>query len=363
MSDEKKKIGILTFHCSNNYGAVLQAYALCRTIQKIYKDSDVQVIDYRCEGTVTKTSFFNLKKKNGFVRALLHYRQINSINKKFDKFRNKYLNLSKTYITKDNLKMHSNDFDVIISGSDQVWNLTWSGNDAVYFQDFNENDRSKFSYAASFGFEKLDHDQIPFYKNLLQRFSKISVREESGKRIIEEQLGLHAEKHIDPTLLFSSDEWRKIAIAPKFKRKFILVYMVPKQKSVISYANRLSKETGLPILMLSKNFEPINAKHVGDSSPEEFVGWFEHAEYVVTNSFHGTAFSLIFHKKLSVELNNIRGLNIRSKDLLETCGIKSDVESDNSIIKIDRIDWEKVDQNLQRERVKSNKYLSTLLFN
>lgn len=357
----RKKIGILTFHCANNFGAVLQAYALRVFLQGVYQDADIQIIDYKCKETEPKIRFSELREKKGFLGAALHYGQIRSMNQKFDQFRAGYLNLSESCRSRDSLQTQIGAYRAVISGSDQVWNLTWSGNDDVYFQNFNHHDSGKFSYAASFGFERLNAEQVPFYRESLRRFAGISVREEAGKRIVEEQLGLRAERHIDPTLLLGAEEWRKIAAMPKIKGKYILVYMVPKQNSVVSYAERLRKETGLPIVMLSKNLKPVNAKHAGDSSPQEFLGWFANAEYVVTNSFHGTAFSLIFHKKFCIELNNSRGLNIRSRDLLEICGAAIHWPPDKGIIRLDKMDWETVEHNLQKERKKSGRYLSGLL--
>lgn len=357
MSEKQKKIGILTFHCSNNYGAVLQAYALRKTLSDLYESSDVHVINYRCEGTVSKTSFKDLRIKKGLAGAILHYRQINSINRKFEDFRKEYLQLTTPYKDKNTLKKDIADYDMVISGSDQVWNLKWSDGDEVYFQDFNDSN-NKFSYAASFGFNTLEDSLQPLYKKHLKEFNKISVREDSGKDIIEKQLGLKAEKHVDPTLLLSREEWSSIAKKPNIKGKYILVYMVPKQDSVIEYAVELSKKTKLPIVMLSKNLKPLNAIHAGDSSPEEFVGWFENAEYVVTNSFHGTAFSIIFGKKLCIELNNLRGLNIRSKNLLELCGLN--INNTEDILCFENMDWKIVEKNLSYERKNALDYLSGL---
>ena len=355
----KGKIGILTFHCSNNYGAVLQAYALRQTLERLHPQNEVCVINYRCKGTITPTSFTDIKKKKGLIGALLHYKQINHMNEKFDLFRKNHLHLSKEYYKVEDLKRDMDEFDVVISGSDQVWNLRWSDGDTVYFQTFHDQNQKKYSYAASFGFQELDEDLISEYKAALQKFNAISVREKSGLDIIEKQLGLTGHHNIDPTLLLDKEDWSKLAKVPQLKGKYILVYMVPKQQSIIDRAISLRKITGLPIVMLSKNLRPANVIHRGESSPEEYVGWFKNAEFVVTNSFHGTAFSCIFQKNLWIDLNTERGFNTRSKSLLDLCGLEYRI-SDDGIAEVFKDDWLQSKDFLEREKARSEQFLTML---
>ena len=356
---ENITIGILTFHCTNNYGAVLQAYALRKVLSKLDARYDTHIIDYRCKETITATSFKDIKKKKGLVGAVLHYRQINKMNAKFDCFRKNFLNLSKTYNATEELAADIDEYDALISGSDQVWNLRWSDGDTVYFQDFHEQNEKKYSYAASFGFTNLDESRVDFYKETLKKFNQISVREKSGKELVEGQLGLKAIQHIDPTLLLTASEWSEIAKSPDVNGKYILVYMVPKQDSIIEHAMKLKKETGLPIVMLSKNLKPLNVIHRGDSSPEEYVGWFKNAEYVVTNSFHGTAFSCIFNKNIWIDLNTERGFNTRSSSLIELCGLSAYVSKDG-VAEIPSEAWKDSKETLQEERKRAEQYLLTI---
>lgn len=360
MSAGKNKIGILTFHCSNNYGAVLQAYALKSALQSLHPNHDVTIVDYRCKETISPVSFADIKRKRGIKGALLHYGQIQSVAKKFNHFRSKNLNLSVPYQDKTKLAEDIEQYDALVSGSDQVWNRVWSGGDDVYFQDFHCENQKKYSYAASFGFEKLKQEEIERYRNYLSDFHRISVREKSGVKIVRDQLALNAERHLDPTLLLEAEQWNKIAIDPKISGKYILVYMVPKQKNVTDFAQLLSKKTGYPIVMLSKNLKPYHVRHEGNSSPEEFIGWFKNAEYIVTNSFHGTAFSLIYHKKFCIDLHNVRGLNVRSKDLLDLCGLEYTLPKQNKMLVFDSTDWSKVDRKIQEERDLAYEYLATV---
>ncbi len=359
MSEKKRKIGILTFHCSNNYGAVLQAYALRSVLEQLYPMHDVQIINYRCKGTITPTAFSDIKQKKGMVGAVLHYSQINKMNRKFNTFRKKYLNLTKEYESTGCIAKDINLYDAIVSGSDQVWNLKWSDGDLVYFQDFHKEKQKKCSYAASFGFTILEKDKVELYKSKLSDFNNISVRESSGLDIVNNQLGLKAEHNIDPTLLLSDDEWSRIATEPSIKQKYILVYMVPKQASIINHAFELHKKTKLPIVILSKNLRPVNVIHKGDSSPEEFVGWFKNAEYVLTNSFHGTAFSCIFKKNLWIDLKTERGFNTRSESLIKLCGLEKNIK--NNIVSISSDEWASSYGVINTEREKSRNLLGKLL--
>lgn len=351
-------IGILTFHCTDNYGAVLQAYALKEVLSNQFPNYEAAVVDYKCKETITETKLRSMIRNKGLRHTLLHYLSIKLTNIKFERFRKNNLNLTNEYYSSDELQVDADKFEFFISGSDQVWNLVWSGNDEIYFQTFNQNRDKRISYAASFGFERLNDDLADFYRNSLAQFKGISVREESAKQIVEQQLGLVAERHIDPTLLLDRKQWATIGVKPKTD-KYILVYMVPKQDSVIDFAIDLGKKTGLQVILLSQSLTPFGVCHIRSASPEEFVGWIANAQYVVTNSFHGTAFSIIFHKKFFLELNNLRGLNVRSRDLLELCSIP--YKNEGSIVAVDMDNWESVDHRLRQEQLYSQDYFRRMI--
>lgn len=357
--DKTGKIGILTFHCTNNYGAVLQAYALKQFIQALCPGREVRVIDYRCEGTISKADFESLRKKNGLVKAAFSYPQAHVKNERFETFRREMLNLTKPYFEKTSLKVDMDGFDAVISGSDQVWNRRWSDGDDVYFQDYHDQNNKKWSYAASFGFATLEgREQIELYRQYLQQFSHISVREDTGLQIVRDQLGLPVEQHVDPTLLLTQDMWNDIADESRCGGRYILLYMVPKQDDLIAYAIRLGKKTGLPVVMLSQSIRLLGVRHAGNSSPQEFVGYFKNAEHIVTNSFHGTAFSVIYHKNLHLNLQTPRGFNVRSKSLLGVCGLPC--QGQGNMVHLEDVDWDAADRCLDAERNRAEAYLRPL---
>ena len=166
--------------------------------------------------------------------------------------------------------------------------------------------------------------------------------------------------HIDPTLLLNKDEWQKISVK-KIDKPYILVFNVKPVKSLIDFAEKLSKKTGIPVVYITDNPQKKrkNFTYVSAPTVEEFLGYFANADYTVTNSFHGTAFSVIFHKNMFVEYETAKGFNHRAKNLLQTIGINREIK-DGEAVTTD-IDWNKVDNILQAERKLSLDYLKDII--
>ncbi|QFJ56300.1 polysaccharide pyruvyl transferase family protein (plasmid) [Pseudobutyrivibrio xylanivorans] len=212
------------------------------------------------------------------------------------------------------------------------------------------------AYAASFGTEKL-FDGDPFnYKKLLADFNSISVRERSGVDIVKSESGRDSEVTLDPTLLLTKQEWMSAVGKRPLKEKFIFVYYIRESKDLLEYAKRLSEKTGYKIVN-AKNSPEFFAK----CSPSDFLAWIYYSEYFVTNSFHGTVFSLLFNKKFAIELDNGKTVNNRSKELLETVKVDRTLSLDN----IDRIneetDYSAVECILETERAKSIEFIKKAL--
>lgn len=362
MVSEKEKIGILTFHASNNYGAVLQTYALKKTLQDIYPQFHVGVIDYRGKGTTSSSKIRDIYRKKGIIGGTLHYHQIKSMAKRFDVFRHNYLNLSEQFTEAAQIREVMKSYRAIVSGSDQVWNLKVSKGDTTYFQDFHQENKKKYSYAASIGTTSISDDSVDIYKKYLPSFTWLSVRENSAKELLESILERSVIQNVDPTLLLDKDDWDKIAKKPNIRKGYILVYMVPKQENIIQYAIQLRKRTGLQIVMLSKNLLPMDVIHKGNSSPEEFVGLFRDAEYVLTNSFHGTAFACIYKKNLWADLQSAKGFNTRIESLVKLHGLEKCIEHER-FVSIARSDWKESRENLDKEINNSKGYLRKMIGN
>lgn len=352
------KIGIITYHRALNYGAVLQAYALQRYLEKIGIDSDI--IDYRCPYIEyfykpLKASF--IKQTSAFFRELIYYKNNYEKRRKFESFIKKNIKTSQTVSTKKELTALSNEYDYIFTGSDQVWNFKWSGFDKAYFLDFCESDK-KFSYAASFGFDKIPENQREEYKHLLQDFQRISVRESSGKEIIEDLLSRKdAIISLDPTCLIDSEEWDEILEEPK-EKGYVLVYTLENSPKLIDYAIRLSKKKGVKLFYISDaKKKTVDAKYKGFMSPAEFVGLYKNAGYVVTNSFHGLMFSVIFKKQFYLAYQECLGApNARLVDFIADFRLTKRVLKEKTELFEEEIDYSFIREKMLSKIEETRKY-------
>lgn len=343
MSD--KKIATLTFHRAINYGAVLQCYALQRSIEKLGCASEV--IDYRSgflEALHNPHDISKYKSVLHYLYAVLKNRVKKDNRKAFADFREKYIKLSRPCGRKD-IKSAADLYDAVIVGSDQVWNYKCTGFDETYFLDFLTDGSKKYSYAASIGI-RLDSDEIRGkYKNLLSDFSVLSVREAQGRDELE-AIGLSAEVSLDPTLLLSAGEWRALEERPKIKTgKYVLVYAITATPAIFKIAEKISEKYGLRILYINEFlFNKRGVKNISKISPGEWLWLFDNAEYIVTNSFHGTAFSINFKKQFYAEPLPVKtNVNSRISDLLDLLGLKGRIIKNPDDIDFSGINYESAD--------------------
>ena len=316
-----KKIGILTFHGADNLGAVLQAYALCEFIDKEI-NFRTEIIDYECE-EVEKTRYVqggNFVKK---IPLALYYRiKPHS----FDRFRKKNLMLSSNKYKKENIKKCNTMYSTFVAGSDQIWNIGCSGNDTTYFLDFVEQEKRKISYAASMGTTEIEKEKVDELKNYLNSFDAISVREASSIK----KLDLPKDTSIlpDPVFLLTLEQWRRVATKRKLKKRYIFVYLIQEDVNVLTSAKKYAKENECDIIINKKSVEFIL-----NNAPDHFLWWIENAEAVFTNSFHGTAFSIIFEKLLGADIILKNGKhNNRIEELLDSAGLKECIISEENYV-------------------------------
>lgn len=353
-----KKVGIVTFHRALNYGAVLQSYALQRVISS--SGAECEIVDYICPKIKKDYAPFRIYRNDfikSFAKSLIMYRRRAKRRDSFKPFFDNYLVKSKKQYTSENIDTLKNDYDLFVSGSDQVWSPGCAGFDPVYFLTF-ADDNQKYSYAASFARTTLPQEKINEYQKRLSGFRKFSVREESGERLVKELTGRDAVTHLDPTLLISSEEWGKIAIS-KIDKPYILIFTANPQVSLLDFALKLSKEKKLPVYYINDapHINRNGIKYIVAPSVEEFVGYFKGAEYVITNSFHGTALSVIFNRNLFVEFKNKSGRNIRSEELLKMLGIEREITDGNC--EETKIDWSDVNLKIKEYTNESLIYLSS----
>lgn len=362
------KVGIITFHRAINYGAVLQTLALQKTIEKF--NVEVEVIDYRCKTIEDNYSNIRIKKNRIFkdsFNSILSYSIRKSKKDKFYKFNKKNLNLSKeVYYSNKNLKNANSIYDIFITGSDQVWDNKCVNFDSSYFLSFVDESRKKNSYAASFAFSKLPIELTEEYRKRLCNFENISVREEAGKSIFTNLLNRDISVDLDPTLLLDRNEWSLYAEDNFQKEKYILLYSVNKPKELFKYAEDISNKLGYKIIYINDSLKrEVNAEYLRSVSPSEFISLFKNAEFILSNSFHGTVFSIIFEKNFLVEINSKNNkVNHRSKNLLELLDLENRI-LENKQYKdwINNIDYSESKKILKHKRDESLNYLQNLLNN
>lgn len=367
----KKKIGIITFQSAHNYGAMLQVYALqC----KIEMKNEVKVINYRNSRIDNNYKVFKPIKGVGLESLKRIAKDICMFvkNKKrfnvFDTFMKEKLKLTeKTYYTIEELKNVPPQMDIYITGSDQVWNPDIVGEVSdIYTLNFGGDKIKRISYAASIGNSKIEEKYKEEYKSKLSKLDYISVREEDGKKALEEIIDKPIEVVLDPTLLLTKKEWNKeIKDCKKENEKYILAYVVEdnvednaEYRKIVNY---LSEKTGLKVIHFEKRnrYKKILRSAYTDG-PLEFVNLLKNAEYVIATSFHATVFSIIFHKKFFIVPHKKTGSRVTN--LLEKLGINNRVlYSLEEFKKIDynfETDWNSVEEKLEQERKKSIDWLN-----
>lgn len=359
------KLGIITFHNAINYGAVLQTYALQTAIKKINNDCDV--IDYRNEHIENAYKAFNIKSIKSvkdLISKTLYYPIKKAKNRKFRHFIDNNIILSKNVTRSELLDKKLQEYDRIIVGSDQVWNGKLTNEDSTFLLDFIEDNKKKYSYAASFGISNLDVDKVDNYRFLINQFKDISVREKQGADIIKSISGRDANVNIDPTLLLSKEEWYNICKKNIKSEKYILVYLMAESDSILKFAKELSEKTGYKILYLGSSLKKkIKAKYIRTAGIEDFIYLFKEASYIVTNSYHGLIFSINFNKNFFIELHSQKGnSNSRLNHIMDLFELR-----DREIIKgkneniFSEIDYSMINRTLDKERLMSIEYLSKII--
>lgn len=358
-----KRAAVITFHRALNYGAILQAFALENILAQI--GVHAEIIDYRCPHIECIYRPFDVRHcKKLSSKAKKCVKSFGLVKKRhnFNKFTKKYLNVTEKCRTKKDLQRTAAEFETVITGSDQVFNPNAVGGDFSYFLDFADSDIGKIAYAASMGYNSFPQRYESKCIEYLKRFKSISVREKSACKTVAELTGQAVENVLDPTLLLSDSNWLGIAKKPRnLPDKYILVYMMEGEKFTIQKARALAKNKGCELVLINPTLKQTQTckdfiMYIS-ASPEEFVGMFAAAEAVVTNSFHGAAFSIIFKKDFYAETSNAEK-SARIIDLLELFGLSDRLLPNESVGKTD---WEKVNSQLLKERNKSISWLKNSL--
>lgn len=383
-----KKVGILTFLNRPNHGAVLQAYALQKKVRDLGYDCDILdllAFDHPSAAMPELYKALPSAKNARSIRNRINHKMVEILNsigevlnsknvrikkERFEKFKQAYIAVSgQKYASVDDFYRNKMPYDIFITGSDQVWNpQAWRSSPEPYFLTFASKDTKKISYAPSFGVSDIPDEMKNNYKKWLANIDYLSVREEQGAEIIRQISGRSAEVVLDPTLLFDSEEWNKVSVDPQFKKPYILLYVLIHSPFITKLAYYLSRKTGYSIISIVRgNMREgleCKVKHLFDVGPSEFLGLFKNASFVLTSSFHGTAFSINYNKPFySVlrkgVLNNNRVINILDKLNLKSrlISIGDDFPEEGKM----SIDFSEAQVALEKERKRSLSFLANAL--
>ena len=349
------KIGICTFHYAVNPGSVLQAYALCKTISSFDPDLDVRIVNYITTRYWKWMMAFSPRLP--FVQNVYQWFKITSF-RRYLRFWNCIGGLGKRLDDKSVKDLDG--YDVIVAGSDQIWNLELTNHNYNYFIPFCK-DAIKIAYAASIGtkdFLEGDKETVAHY---LQDFRYLSVREPEAQRAIERLIGRKPELAIDPSLLLRRSDYEKMAWKPREKKDYVFMHIVFNNSEIIPYARRFAEQKGL---LLVECHGHIEKKYKDDKilrrpDPRKWLGYLLNAKYVFTDSFHGCAFCINFHKQFYVRISTHNvGMSSRIYHILDRYGLSDRLfGNEDAMFALPEIDFSKSDSLLQRDRDHSMEYL------
>lgn len=373
------KIAILTQPLGKNYGGIMQAWAL----QKVLRDlgHDVTTIDRQSdERPFIKKLLLPFKPLIFKVLGRRLYPELSPEQSQYvysgmTGFIKNNMQMSQPINSTASLKEHykSQGYDLVVVGSDQVWRPQYSPNIYNFFVDFLEEGDKSISYAASFGVDnwEFDSNQTQVCKELAQKFNAISVREKSAIDLCKDQLGVEAQFVLDPTLLVSAAQYEELLTDHSSKNKgkvltYVLDRNASKEKIINQVAQHLNKEifTAQPIKDVREATHASDFKIVDDykyPAVEEWISSFRDADFVITDSFHGCVFSIIFNKPFIAIGNKERGLS-RFHSLLSTFQLTDRLVlgDEKAILELvdQKVDWESVNTLLTEYQVSSKEFLS-----
>lgn len=366
------KIKTITCQKVNNHGATLQAYALMHYLELL--GNDVEIINYvppqfkhyrpfycgtpkYAKNPILKVAYICAKFPGRCVSYIKY--TISKRKKNFEDFWGKYYHLTRKYESFYELKSDPPIADLYIAGSDQIWNIMMdNGKDPAYYLQFVPKDKKTATYAASFSVSSIPDELKPKIKEYIESIDFVSVREKSAFTILDD-LGIqNAQAVLDPVFLLDVDQWHEVEGKVQFEDKYVLVYDFENSSIVKNFAIEYSKKHNLKIYSLYNN--EYCDKSFEDYGPDVFLDLIKNAEFVVSNSFHATAFSLIYEKEFAV-IKRQEGINSRMSDLLESVGIKGRIV--DSYQEFESLDYKMVKHNLTTETRTSKDYLNKVLEN
>ena len=330
------KVGILTFPDSVSYGAVLQMYALQTAVERL--GHEAEVIHYH---NAYMNAEKHIRKGQGMLRFVLQRAARRLVHRPlyaaFAAFEGERVRLypARAFSDPAALSRCGERYDAVVCGSDQVWNPDITGGDCGYFLDFCGGDTRRVAYAPSFGVEQLPPAFADAVRPHLARFDALSVREEAGRRIVEQTAHRDAAVVVDPTLLLRAEDWAPLERPhPAAVGEYIVYFTVRRSDALLARCVAWAEERGMRVLVVGgnrrkarRNRHPL-ITYVSDIGPQEWLYLMHNARYVFTNSFHGTAFSVIYQRDFFVQYPV--GTGSRLQQVVEGLGLSARVVRDGA---------------------------------
>lgn len=363
-------VALITRHAVFNYGSLLQTIATRQCVENL--GHRCTVIDYcRRDEDYRRIASVLLQRnprwnRNALTRLV--YKAVQSpkfhlMGRHFDRLRKGMFPVTARYDSEEALRARRPKADIYMTGSDQVWGPIGGADfDGAYFLSFTEDSDRRVSYAASFGKATLDSGITEEIKALLARYETVTVRERSAAQVIE-GWGLPVRQVLDPTLLLDSGYWDKL-ITDTFPEKYILVYQLHSNEDMLHYAYALAEKTGLPLVTMSSTAQHLvkkGSRHVFLPTLSQWLGYIKNAAFLVTDSFHGTAFAINFGTQFVNVLP--KGTATRNQSILELTGLQDRVVTDYQDFSCyDRfIDYTRVHRIIEENRKDSLNILEGML--
>ena len=364
-----KKIGIVTIHKSSNFGGSLQAYALYKYLES--QGHDVEIIDLlrpvhdrfiydSCYKPYRSTRFTLKNRLREAAKKLLGRKDRKGYASEVSKERFaeffKDIKYSKEYRKISRIYKDAPVYDTYITGSDQMWSPMHPFNIEPYFLTFAPKGKRKISFATSIGVTELTAKEKADYSKWLSSYDAISVREKQGKQLLDSFINdKNIEVVADPTFLLDIEDWKSLATAPSIKENYILLFSLTNPKPLVDFAIKMSKESGKKLVILKGPLlDANNPNYILDNNigPREFLGYFDNADMVITDSFHGSVFSILMGtKNFFSYIQPSSKVGSRITNLLSTVGQPNHLLPSNLAKSYKELESEKIDKAVLYNRI------------
>lgn len=372
-----KKVALISVHNDPNYGSALQAYALAYAIQREGYECEylnyTSVLAPNSIKTIVKRAVKSVLCGTGILKepetenSFWRTREFKLQRQLFKAFHDKRIPFSSKVYDPDTIKSANKDYDCFIVGSDQTWSpyVTKSRHN-INFLDFVEPGRIKASYAPSLGTCHLKDEYIDLLKEKTGGFNYLSCRERQNADLLSERFGRKVEFVIDPTLLLDCDEWLKISEPVDMPEGYVLCYILGTKQCIADFAESLGEKESLPVFYIVSRPDYINKTNaLRNVTPGQFITLVSKASYVITDSFHGSLFSINFQRQFYAfakrEITDKTNDNDRIRDILTVLGVSERLEDDYDSRQEPPVDYARYADRLRELKLSSMSYLSELL--